>query len=203
MYDKIDVKERIKQSATELFLKNGYKGTSVRDIAAFSKTNPAMVNYYFGSKYDLFEEIFEESFELLISRLYQVIESDIPFFDMVERWVDVYYDTLLENPHIPAFLFNEINQNPERLSERLIKRNPGHIVQRFTAGIEAEIKSGRVIDMPATDVLLNIASTIVFPFIFGVITVSLSALDRDDYKRVLSEHRKWVVTFITNTLRCN
>ena len=203
MYDRVDVKERIKESATELFLKNGYKGTSVRDIAAFSKTNPAMVNYYFRSKYDLFEEIFEESFELLMSRLYPVIESDLPFLKMVEQLVDVYYDTLLENPHIPAFLFNEINQNPERLSERLMRNNPERIVQHLTFKVEAEVKSGRIINMPSIDVLLNIVSTVVFPFIFGVIAVSLSALDRDDYKKVLSEHRKWVVIFITNALKCN
>ncbi len=52
-YSTSDVSDRILNAATELFITNGYAGTSVRDIAAASRANVAHVKYYFGSKANL------------------------------------------------------------------------------------------------------------------------------------------------------
>ena len=60
------VKERILKAAKELFIANGYTGTSVRDIASASDSNVAHVKYYFQSKANLFEIIFDEAFDILI-----------------------------------------------------------------------------------------------------------------------------------------
>jgi len=44
-------------SAESLFCERGFKGTSIRDIAASAGCNIASVNYYFGSKEKLYEEV--------------------------------------------------------------------------------------------------------------------------------------------------
>jgi AcrR family transcriptional regulator len=51
------VKDRLLDAAEELFCEHGFKGTSVRDIAASAGCNIASVNYYFGSKEKLYEEV--------------------------------------------------------------------------------------------------------------------------------------------------
>ncbi|MEO6820386.1 MAG: TetR family transcriptional regulator [Ginsengibacter sp.] len=55
----MDKKELILQSALALFSANGYKGTSVRDIASAAEVNVALINYYFNSKEGLFEKVIE------------------------------------------------------------------------------------------------------------------------------------------------
>ena len=55
----MDKKELILQSALALFSAKGYKGTSVRDIAAAAEVNVALINYYFISKEGLFEKVIE------------------------------------------------------------------------------------------------------------------------------------------------
>lgn len=52
-------KEVIIESAIRLFGTKGFEGTSVRDIAADAHVNVAMINYYFGSKEKLFENVVE------------------------------------------------------------------------------------------------------------------------------------------------
>ena len=74
-----DVKDRILEVARKLFIKNGYNGTSVRDISTASNTNIAHIKYYFDSKYNLFEIIFEEAFDVLVKRIEQIILKDEPF----------------------------------------------------------------------------------------------------------------------------
>ena len=51
------VKDRLLDAAEGLFCECGFKGTSIRDIAASAGCNIASVNYYFGSKEKLYEEV--------------------------------------------------------------------------------------------------------------------------------------------------
>ena len=52
-----NVKGRLLDAAEGLFCEHGFKGTSIRDIAASAGCNIASVNYYFGSKEKLYEEV--------------------------------------------------------------------------------------------------------------------------------------------------
>lgn len=50
-------KDRLLDTAEGLFCERGFKGTSIRDIAAVAGCNIASVNYYFGSKEKLYEQV--------------------------------------------------------------------------------------------------------------------------------------------------
>ncbi|MHC4206404.1 MAG: CerR family C-terminal domain-containing protein [Planctomycetota bacterium] len=52
-----NVKDRLLDAAEGLFCEHGFKGTSIRDIAAAAGCNIASVNYYFGSKEKLYEQV--------------------------------------------------------------------------------------------------------------------------------------------------
>ena len=52
------VRERLLDAAEELFSEHGFEGTSVRDLASAANCNVASVNYYFGGKEKLYEEVF-------------------------------------------------------------------------------------------------------------------------------------------------
>jgi AcrR family transcriptional regulator len=49
---------RVLDAAEELFAEHGYAATSVRDITAAAGCNLAAVNYHFGSKRNLYREVF-------------------------------------------------------------------------------------------------------------------------------------------------
>ena len=51
------VRDRLLDAAEELFCEHGFEGTSIRDIAASADCNIASVNYYFGGKEKLYEEV--------------------------------------------------------------------------------------------------------------------------------------------------
>lgn len=199
--ENIDVKERILKTAGNLFIKNGYNNTSVRDIANASSTNVAMVNYYYKSKYNLFEIIFEKALNVLMQRVATITSSDKPFFEVIESWVDSYYDTLLEYPQIPIFILNEINQNPERLIDRVKHYDPYDIFLRISARMEEERAKGTIREIPTIHFLLNVLSLCVFPFIFGTMATQVAGKTSDDYKEVLEEHKAYVVNFVINAIK--
>ncbi|HLB74231.1 MAG TPA: CerR family C-terminal domain-containing protein [Sedimentisphaerales bacterium] len=60
--DAASVRERLLDTAERLFSEHGFEGTSVRDLASAAGCNIASVNYYFGSKERLYEEVFRRHF---------------------------------------------------------------------------------------------------------------------------------------------
>ena len=52
------VRETILNAAEGIFANLGYAGTTLREVANEANVTQALINYYFGSKYGLFEEVF-------------------------------------------------------------------------------------------------------------------------------------------------
>lgn len=53
-----NVKEDILDAAEAVFAELGYAGTTLREVATHASVTQALINYYFGSKYGLFEAVF-------------------------------------------------------------------------------------------------------------------------------------------------
>lgn len=198
---KSNASERILHTARKLFIKNGYTGTSIRDIANASGTNIAYVNYYFESKYNLFEIIFDEAFDILINRVFATLNSDMPFFEMVESWINTYYEILPEYPQIPIFILNEVNQNSDALIKRILRRNPQAVFTRLSQRVEEEVKKGTIKDIPVIDLGLNVLSLCVFPFMFKILALKVAKKSVTEYNNVLAEHKKYVIELILNGLK--
>lgn len=54
-----DLRDRILDAAEFLFAEHGYNGTKMRVLADQAGVNQALINYYFGSKNELFDEVFQ------------------------------------------------------------------------------------------------------------------------------------------------
>lgn len=196
-----DVSERILKAARALFIANGYAGTSIRDIASASGANVAHIKYYFDSKSKLFEIIFDEAFEILARRVFSTLDSDIPFLEMLEKWIDIYYDILPRYPLIPIFILNELNQSPDTLAKKIIEKNPQRIFHKLSERMEIEIEKGTIRDIPVVDLGLNILSLCVFPFIFSGFATNIANKSGNEYNMIINEHRQHVVDFVMNALK--
>lgn len=201
--DPHEVKRKILKEAKILFIKNGYNGTSIRDIAKASDTNVAMVNYYFQSKYNLFEIIFEEAMEILTQKIFLTLGSDMPFFELIETWIHTYYEILFEYPQIPMFILNEVSLNPQRLTTRIKSKNPFQAFEQIAKRIQDETAKGTIRETPSADFLLNIISLSLFPFMFGELAMALMDVSREKYSELIANHKKYVVEFTINALQPN
>lgn len=197
----LEVKDRILHVARDLFIKNGFKGTSVRDIATKAETNVAMVNYYFRSKYKLFEVIFEETLDTLWQKIFTSLTSDREFFELVEVWITSYYETLMENPHIPSFLLTEVSLDPGKLTDRFKERDPYNLYLKISERIREEVKKGTIRATPPLDFLLNVLSLCIFPFILDNLARPLADVSGEEYHSMLIKHKTYVVDFVVQALK--
>lgn len=194
-------KHKIFTSARDLFVRKGYDATSIREIASVSEANVAMVNYYFESKYNLFEEVFEDSLEMLTSEVFKIFKADLSIFELIEAWVSTYYEILLKHPEIPIFVLREISQNPERLTTGLKSKKPYEIFLQLSARINEEVEKGTICKTPPLDFLLNVLSLCIFPFMFGQLATNSVSRTNSDYREVLMNHKRYVIDFIKKALK--
>lgn len=58
-------KEKILETACDLFAAKGYRNTTIKDICEKADANIAAVNYHFGGKRKLFEQVWQHVFEVI------------------------------------------------------------------------------------------------------------------------------------------
>ena len=68
MNSSANTKERILTAAEALFAQRGFEGASLRQLTAAAGVNLAAVNYHFGSKDNLVEEVFKRRLDQLNAR---------------------------------------------------------------------------------------------------------------------------------------
>ncbi|MDR2084106.1 MAG: TetR/AcrR family transcriptional regulator [Bacteroidales bacterium] len=197
----IEVKTRILNVARKLFIERGYTGTSIRDIASEAGVNVAMVNYYFNSKQNLFEIIFDESVNILLNKIFGIIHSDLPFYELLDSWVTSYYDMLMQYNQLPIFVLNEINQHPEHIMEIISKRNPPEIIETLRERISEEIKKGNIKEVPVENLLLSILSLCVFPFMLGGLITQVTGKKPAEYYEMLDNHKRFIIDFVINAVK--
>ena len=71
----IDTRERILDAAERLFMAYGYEGTSMRQITGDAAVNLAAVNYHFGSKESLMQEVFRRRLDWLNDERLRVLDE--------------------------------------------------------------------------------------------------------------------------------
>jgi AcrR family transcriptional regulator len=77
--NQFSTKDRILGAAEALFAQHGFSGTSLRQVTSHADVNIAAVNYHFGSKENLVNEVFrrrmDEMTELRLQRLREAAEK--------------------------------------------------------------------------------------------------------------------------------
>src|SRR6201991_2963463 len=118
-----DTKERILEAARNVFVHKGMFGARMQDIADEAGINKALLHYYFKSKEKLFEEVLREAAIKLFPRINEIFTSDDSLFTKIELFCEEYITVVLENPYLPLFVLNEMNQDPVYFINKIKEEN--------------------------------------------------------------------------------
>jgi len=190
--DKRDKKEAILNSARALFIENGYQSTSVRDIARKADVNLALVNYYFSSKEDLFDLIFDNIVLQILNGMKFEISAENSACENIEHAVNTYTEALIKNPELTSFIFQEIIKHSELLNSRIATlQHTNNFIKVFINSLNRDIEKGiiRKIDNPEI-IILNIVSLCVFPFISKPLVKKVMNIDDKIFVKEMRDRKK-------------
>lgn len=159
----LDTQQKIFQAAQKVFVRRGLAGARMQEIADEAGINKSLLHYYFRTKEKLFDEIFEEAISLIAPKIVQLMISDLPLTEKIKGFVNEYIDALINHPHIPIFIFHELSTNPQLMTKLILGEGVNPTI--FIKQVKAEIKAGTIRDIQAEQLLVNIISLCIFPFI--------------------------------------
>jgi TetR/AcrR family transcriptional regulator len=196
-----NTEERILEAARIVFVRKGLAGARMQEIADEAGINKALLHYYFRSKDKLFDRIFLEVFQTISTGIGNAFSDDIPLFEKLKRFIDLYVDVLLKNPYLPIFFLSEIQQNPERL-QQFIEKDIFKNLSGFFMQLNADINSGKIRPIHPAHLILNMIGMLVMPF--AVKPLIAPVLNRQlgiDYDDILKERKEVVYNFIINAIK--
>ncbi|GJM33388.1 MAG: hypothetical protein DHS20C18_23890 [Saprospiraceae bacterium] len=190
----------IKEAAKKIFVRKGFAGARMQEIAEEAGINKALLHYYYRSKEKLFEGIFSEIFDHMIGQLKQSVTTDKPLIQKIEDFVDRYISTIEQNPYIPLFIVNEIAQNPDRFVEKIKSKQVFPELAGFFQQMLGEMERGNIREIPPLHLFLNILGLCAFPFIAKPMVKAVSGMDEDTWEMLMKDRKKEVKTFIRRAL---
>lgn len=130
-----DTKTRILNAAENLFGKNGFDATSLRDITAEAQVNLAAINYHFQTKDSLVDAVIERRFQPVNQRRFEMLEA-AGANPTVEQIVDAFLAPMLFLEVRVAFpLIGRVLSNPNQFLDRVYKKHLLPVVEKFSNAI--------------------------------------------------------------------
>lgn len=169
--------------AENVFLEKGYASTTTTEIAKRVGCNQALIHYYFRTKDKLFERLFEKKFFSFMTSVSFSRETSPNFKEIIRSIVHNHLNIISENPKLPFLIISEMTLNPQRF--RIIAEKIEGVVKNMLNDLDVElkkeIKAGRVREISAFDLLLNILSMNIFMFVAEPLISFVKEFSWDEY----------------------
>jgi AcrR family transcriptional regulator len=172
-----NTRERILSVAESLFMRHGFDGASMRQITAEAHVNLAAVNYHFGSKEALIQEVFKR-------RLHHLNQARLEALSALEREagdqavkpsriVDAFFGTLLrmakEEPQ-GGFTFLRLLgrtlTDPSDFIRAFLASEYQHVIERYRAALVKALP-----DVPEEEIIWR------FHFMLGATAYAIAGTD--------------------------
>ena len=128
--------DRIMESATRLFAREGFEAVSMAQIARAADVNKALVFYYYESKERLFGRVLERYYGAHELAMRYAWAADGPLISRLHRVIDAYLDFIVDNLHYARLVQREIARTGAQLD--VIRRHLGPLA-RWTTDALAEV----------------------------------------------------------------
>ncbi|MCB8964173.1 MAG: TetR/AcrR family transcriptional regulator [Bacteroidales bacterium] len=154
---------KLMETARELFIAKGVDRVGVREIATNAGVNLSLMNYYFQSKENLLEQIFEDSIKNYGQTLRQILNSHKSIDQKVKEYVYAYIDMLSKDPLIVPFVLSIIHRNAEQ-APRLKSVQTLYSTDAFAKQLKQEAEKGNIKPVDPEQFYISMISLILFPF---------------------------------------
>lgn len=137
-------KERIIGAAEELFAQHGFSGTSLRQVTSRADVNIAAVNYHFGSKENLINEVFrrrldELSANRLIALKAAMARDEVKLEEVLAAFIEPALALTIDHRGGSSFVRVIARAYAEKNDglRKFLSDNYGHVLRDFARAIQS------------------------------------------------------------------
>jgi len=192
----VDSETKILTAAEKVFAEKGLKGARVKEIAELSGVNPAMINYYFGGKENLYRTVIENFFMRAERLTVSVIEKEMDPTAKLYRLIEFGIDLLGESEYVARIFVREF-VDCGVYSELIIKRYLRKIFATAQRLVPAEREMGEMSESQIMHFIFSAMGAMSLFYISGPVIKDI--WKRDVFtKKMIEERKREVINLIFN-----
>ena len=196
-----NTEEKIFNAAKKVFIVKGSSGARMQEIADEAGINKSLLHYYYRNKEKLFASVFKFTIAQFIPDILKTFTTDDDFFTKIETFIHGYFDMMRKNPFIPMFILNELQKGNTGQTIAVLT-NTGVNIKEIEQIIENEIQKGNIKQVDAKNLIINILSLIIFPFVSRPLAeVLIFNKNKKAFEEFLDQRKEIVTNLIINSLK--
>jgi TetR/AcrR family transcriptional regulator len=192
--------EKIFEAATDVFVDKGLDGARMQDIANHAGINKALLHYYFRTKDQLFNAVFEKIAKIIFKKFAPVFDENVTLEDKIRFFFKAHISFLQENPRLPGFLLNEINRNPSRIKNLLKNVNFDELWLKLYNQHKKELDKYNITKAAMPQLMISIAAMSVFPFAARGILEGILENMNIDFNGYMEERKDFAADFVIKAI---
>ncbi len=189
----------ILDAASKVFMRKGYDGARMQEIADEAGINKALLHYYFRSKDQLFGVIFRQAFGNFWPSVESVFNDEkIEIRKVIKVLMHGYIDILEKMPYLPNFIIGEINRNAANVAGLI--QDSGIKPQKLIDAINQAMDQGELVRMDPRELIIYMLGTCIFPVVTRPLLGQLLYNSKDDYQCFMANRKETAYLFICRSV---
>lgn len=194
----------ILEAAEQEFLEKGFGSAKTTSIAKRAGVTHAMLHYYFRTKENLFQVVFQKKVQIAADSFEPIFSEGGSLDETVRNFVESHFDFISKNPRLISFIYNEVISNEKNREFVLNCLYPklSAVFGSVESFIDKEVAKGTMRPIKPLEFIMNIVSLNISIFMFlPVIEAYMSEEDPGYVKNMLARRKESNVQFILNAIK--
>jgi len=192
--------EKIFEAATDVFVEKGMDGARMQDIATHAGINKALLHYYFRTKEQLFNKVFEKIAARMFAKFAPVFDDNLSLEDKIRFFFKAHISFMHDNPRLPGFILNEINRNPARIKKLLSTVEFKKLWKMLYDQHKNELDKYNITEENLPQIMTTIASMSVFPFAARGILEGIFQNMGVDFEKYIEDRKEFAADFVIKAI---
>jgi TetR/AcrR family transcriptional regulator len=192
--------EKIFEAATDVFVDKGMDGARMQDIASHAGINKALLHYYYRTKDQLFNAVFEMIAAKVLKKFAPVFDERLSLEEKIRFFFKEHISFLQENPKLPAFVLNEINRNPARIKKLLKNVHFETLWQQLYEQHKSELDKYNISEATLPQIMVSIVALSVFPFAARGIMEGILDKVGVDFNDYIEQRKEFAADFVIKAI---
>lgn len=184
--------ELIKDTAKRVFFGEGRFNATTQEIADAAGINRTLINYYFRSRNNLFDIVFDDAQSKEHQMTQAIVFSSLPLKEKLGQYLDAFFEQSKKYPYLEIYMVTQMNQG-------ICYKDPevmGELLQKFYAEIETEMDKGNIARMRPEQFALNLISLASFPVSMRPLLEKTMGFDKEHFDVLLEERKEIILNTI-------
>ena len=183
--------ELIKETTKNLFFVQGRFAATTQEIADEAGVNRTLVNYYFRSRDNLVQIVFDEAHRVEKEKSEVIMRSDLNFKEKISKFIEESLQTSLKYPYLETYIVSQINNGS--CHKRAVEKTD---LKKLYRDIEKEMDAENIEKMEPIQFLMNMISLLVFPSAVRPLIMENMKINDKDFDRLIADRKDIILRIL-------